>query len=283
MPLRIDFSVVGDRYWCVVSDNLVDTQSVINEDVYTGFSDDKEIALSKALSERCERLSFISGLKRKDPSCATERSDGFAALPLSFSIDQVRANGLNEAVERFVWATWWDNSEISFEISELFIKDNKVQSSEYLKVVFTDLNLESLKIIKPCIQGNQFEVQIIFGKIKGKGFISGGACGSSLDSGATLYRGLDEMYRHGLAHLRSTEKNIEPITLYEKRLLFFATGEGNSIVENRLMKKGSNSVLLPELAIDSPVEPKFDGYQVYRCYFKDQPPFVGGAMERLCL
>ncbi len=283
MPARIDFSFVGDRYWCVVSDNSIDTLSVINEDVFTGFSKEKEVALLKALSERTERYAFIEGHKNKDATCATERSDGFAALPINFSKDNLRANALNEAVERFVWSTWWDDSDIAHDFVELTVSDYKIQSSEYLKTVFTSLDLESLKIIEPKVKSFEFEVQILVGKIKGKGFISGGACGSIQNSTETFYRGMDELYRHGFAYQRSIEKNIKALSLYENRLLFFASGNGNSIVETRLKQRGTKEIELPELVIDSPIVTTFDGYQVHRCYFKDQPPFVGGAMERLCL
>jgi hypothetical protein len=283
MPARIDFSIVGDRYWCVVSDKPIDKLSVINEDVFTGFSEEKEIALLKALSERTERYAFIEGHNNQHVSCFTERSDGFAALPSTFSKDNLRANAFNEAVERFVWSTWWDNSEIYFETAELNADHIKIKNSEYLKTVFSSLDLEFLKVVKPIVQSSEFEVQILIGKIKGKGFISGGACGSIQDSDKTFSRGLDELYRHGFAYLRSIEKNIEASTFYENRLVFFASGRGNSVVEARLEQKGTKNIQLPELAIDSTVETVFEGYQVHRCYFKNQPPFVGGALERLCL
>ncbi len=283
MPTRIDFSFVGDRYWCVVSDNTTDNVSVMNEDVFTGFSDQKEVALLKALSERAERYTFIEGHKRQDAACATERSDGFAALPTSFDKNEVRANAFNEAVERFVWSTWWDDTDISFTTTEMKFGDDKVQKSEYLKTVFSTLNLEFIKIIKPDFKNFQLELPILIGKIKDKGYISGGACGPINESENTFNRGFDELYRHGFAYLRSIEKNIEPNSLYETRLLFFASGLGDSIVESRLAKDGIKPITLPELTIDSQVETRFDGYQVHRCHFKDQPPFVGGAMERLCL
>jgi hypothetical protein len=140
-----------------------------------------------------------------------------------------------------------------------------------------------MKIIKPSFKESSVEVQILIGKIKDKGYISGGACGFVQDSTNTFNRGMDELYRHGFAYLRSIEKNIEPVSLYEKRLLFFSSGAGNSIVEARLSQNGLKEISLPELLIDSPVRSIFDGYHVYRCYFKNQPPFVGGNMERLCL
>ncbi len=104
MPRRIDFSIVGGRYWCVVADKELDQLSVINEDVYTGFSDSKEVALLKALSERAERYTFIEGHQQKYNSCSTERSDGFAAIPKIMNSSSARSNAFNEAVERFVWS-----------------------------------------------------------------------------------------------------------------------------------------------------------------------------------
>lgn len=73
MPKRIDLSKIGDRYWCVVSENQTDPLSVMNEDVSTGFSQVKEVAVLKALSERAERKAFILGSKRQTAACGTER------------------------------------------------------------------------------------------------------------------------------------------------------------------------------------------------------------------
>lgn len=284
MPKRIDFSSIGDRYWCVVSDNSTEKDSIMYEDVYTGLSHNKEIALLKALSERTERYAFIEGAKRNDPSCLTDRSDGFAALPKSFAIDTLRLNALNEAVERFVWSTWWDDVSIKYEISEITINCEMTEKSDYLKTVFSDLSLECLKIIKPKVNSSDFDVQILIGKLKNKGFVSGGACGSTQDSENTFFRAIDELYRHGFAFKKAGEKHINATTsFYENRLLFFASGQGNSLVEDRLNQVGSKEIHLPDLVIDGLVDTRFEAYKVYRCYFKDQPPFVGGALERLCL
>lgn len=283
MPRRIDFSIVGGRYWCVVADKELDELSVINEDVYTGFSDSKEVALLKALSERAERYTFIEGHHQKYNSCLTERSDGFAAIPKLMNSLSARSNAFNEAVERFVWSTWWDDKTIAFDRKRLSKTSVEVNTSEYLKFVFSELDLEYLDIIKPWQSLKTHEVQILFGKIKNKGFISGGACGLNQEKDQTFLRGLDELYRHGFAFDRAAIKNIAPETLYENRLNYFASGSGNHLVESRLSGVGNNSILIPDLEIDTTVDSRFKSYQVHRCYFKEQPPFVGGAMERLCL
>ena len=279
MPRRIDFSKVGDRYWCVVSDTEVDKTSVINQDVYTGHSFEKEVALLKALSERAERYTFIDGNRKGLDSCLTERSDGFAAMP-SESQKSARDNALNEAIERFVWSTWWDNTQIEFLTSEIDCEKNH---SEYLKSVISSLNIEKLILVKPKIKATDKEVQIIFGKLKGKGYISGGACGNINDHQSTFFRGLDELYRHGMAYNNATTKKVEPESFYEQRLFYFASGFGDSLVESRLSQNGVHSIELPELVIDSEVTASFANYSVHRCLFKNQPPFVGGALERLCL
>ncbi len=279
MPRRIDFSKVGDRYWCVVADTEVDKTSVINQDVYTGHSFEKEVALLKALSERAERYTFIEGNKNGLSSCQTERSDGFAAMPTELQ-KSTRDNALNEATERFVWGTWWDNDEIEFSTSELDCENNE---SAYLKSITSSLNIEKLILVKPKIKNSTKEVQIIFGKLKGQGYISGGACGNPNDSENTLFRGLDELYRHGMAYQNALAKKVEAESFYEQRLFYFASGLGDNLVEIRLSKNGNKSIELPELIIDSEVATSFADYSVHRCLFKNQPPFVGGALERLCL
>ncbi len=283
MPKRIDFSKIGDRYWCVVSDNATDTLSVINEDVFTGFSNEKEVALLKALSERAERLAFIEGSKTGIQGCQTERSDGFAAMPLTSSAGAVRGNALNEAIERYAWSTWWDDTGSSFTIQTIHPDDKLVQSIRYLQEVIKTLNFEFLYVVSPAIDNAAKEVQILIGKIKDKGYVSGGACGSTEETQTTFLRALDELYRHGFAVQRAIQKGIESNSLYEKRLMYFASGLGNKLVEERLAAQGIKVISLPKLQVDLEIESQIPGFTVHRCYFENQPPFVGGAMERFCL
>lgn len=283
MPKRIDLSKIGDRYWCVVSDHDVDSISVMNEDVTTGFSSEKEIAVLKALSERAERKAFINGFQNLVPACQTERSDGFAAMPNCLDTISVRQNALNEAIERYVWAYWWDHKEVAFKKTEIGSDDQLIQSSAYLKEAFAKLGLEKLFIVEPSISNSKNVVKILFAKVKGLGFISGGASGLISQDQETFLRAFDELYRHGFAYSRSLEKSIDAKSFYEKRLQFFASGLGDSVVENRLNTSGSEKISLPDLKIDSEVQSPFQGFNIHRCYFENQPPFVGGDLERLCL
>lgn len=279
MPRRIDFSKVGDRYWCVVADSEKDSDVIINQDVFTGHSFEKEVALLKALSERAERYTFNEGYNNGLESCQTERSDGFAALPSALP-QSARENALNEALERFIWATWWDNSHISFSIEQIDIAKN---NSSYLSSIVSSLDIESLLLIKPDFNFENKEVKIIFGKIKNGGYISGGACGHKNASENTFYRGMDELYRHGMAYKNALAKGKSPETFYERRLFYFASGLGNKIVEARLQTNGKDSIAVANLKIDSEIPTSFPEFKVHRCLFENQPPFVGGVIERLCL
>ncbi len=284
MPVRIDFSKIADRYWCAISDSAEEDDSLISESTSTGFAFDRETALLKSLSERAERLSFIAGKKKSVLECLTERSDGFAAAPISMNPEFCRTNALHEAIERFVWATWWDDQTISSVITCYDEFAPISQQEPYLQEAFTQLDLEKIYVIKPFFdQTSSFDVQIVFGKIKNEGFISGGACGKSGDERSTFLKALDELFRHGLAYKKYKLKDRIPKSFYEQRLIYFANGLGNSLVENRLQYQGSNKIQLPQLKFNSDIKSEISGFNVHRCIFDNQPPFVGGDLERLCL
>ena len=151
---------------------------------------------------------------------------------------------------------------------------------------FRDLvPLESLVVIEPHTNSSDNCVLILMGKIEGKGYISGGAAGTVTNKNETITRGLSELIRHGLAVNRFVKTNIKPETFYEKRLLYFGSGQGNSRVESRIKHISDSKIEIPELEIDQEIKSENFGSLIYthRCLFKDQPPFVDGELERLCL
>ncbi len=285
LPRNMDVSKVGDRYWFVCHDE--DKSKIISENSATGFADVGNIALLKALSERVERLAFRSGYENKLTSCMTERSDGFAAYPLFYqnAESKARESALAEAVERYVWAKWWDDETIAFKLDSINSSANRHNILPYVATVKNQCGLEEIFIIEPKIENQRgLVVVILFGCLKSGGFISGGACGLIGDTKQSLLRSLDELYRHGLAIKKIGLENIEPVTFYEQRLAYFGLGHGNHLIKKRLQAKGRESIILPKLEIDEVVKHELhDLFQVHRCYFENQPPFVGGALERLCL
>lgn len=284
LPKSMVASKVGDRYWFVCRDH--DQSGIISEDSTTGFSNNRNIALLKALSERVERLAFRSGYANKVKSCLTERSDGFAAYPLFYKSAEMKAreSALSEAVERYVWAKWWDNEDIAFTLRPIsnFSEQN---ISVYVSLIKDQCSLEEIFVIQPKIKNsNALTVTILFGRLRTGGFVSGGACGSADDLKQSLLRSLDELYRHGLAVKKIKLERLEPVTFYEKRLAYFGLGFGDHLISKRLETNGDKSVLLPSLEIDEHVQHELqDLFRVHRCHFENQPAFVGGALERLCL
>ncbi len=286
LPLRIDFTNMNGRFWCVVSDESNPDSSIMSEKVFTGMSFDKDTALLKALSERAERYAFLDGASQRVSSCATERSDGFAALPKALmGVLNVRDFALNEAIERFVWATWWDNDDIDFEIRPWNTFEFSDEHRKFVSTALSSMNIQQLQVVLPKMT-NDFgrQVIVLVGGLNGRGFVSGGACGLNENFKNTFFRALDELSRHALAIQRTTSQPLAAsMSFYEKRLLLFGNGKGDQLVWMRLNRRGNKKILLPELLIDETVPTKFSDFIVYRCYFVGQPPFVGGELERLCL
>lgn len=283
-PKHVDVTKLGSRYWVACYDNKNET--IVMDDLSTaGFASDPKLALLKSLSEKVEREAFRSGHKKGIKACLTDRSDGFAAYP-KFDSDadhKVRESALSEAIERFVWSSWWDDESIEFDTSMIPHLSQSDEVRNYLKQVMTECQLGEIFVVQPkVIQLNGKHVTILFGHLKSGGFISGGACGEDIDQ--TLLRALDELLRHGLALTKLKNVDQNKLSFYEKRLAYFGFGQGNHLVSRRLSQKGNKSIHLPELEIDQPIETEYQNiYLVYRCLFKNQPPFIGGELERMCL
>jgi hypothetical protein len=289
LPPKIDLSKVGNRFWCVIDDDKSsdtdNSKSIISEKVFTGMSFSKETAVLKALSERAERQAFIDGAKSGLASCLTPRSDGFAALPRVLQPEMnIRDFALNEAIERFVWANWWDSTNVAHDLSEWTEVQISKENLSYVRETLKGLDIESLQLVLPKVKDDlNKQVIILIGRLNGQGFISGGACGNKSELESIFFRAFDELYRHGSAFKRSKEFNIKPTSFYERRLIFFASGLGDQLVKTRLGKSGTSEICLPELTIDQNVPTNFLDFTVHRCYFDNQPPFMGGAIERFCL
>lgn len=285
LPKKMDAAQLGGRYWFVCHDN--DNVNIISENSSTGFSDDPSIALLKSLSERAERNAFREGFNNSLASCMTDRSDGFAAFPRFYENAMVKArnSALSEAIERYVWATWWDNHDIGFDLRTIDHISDQHKITSHVKSIMDQCNIEEVFVINPKIENSDnHKVIILFARLRFGGFISGGACGDHNQEKETLLRALDELYRHGLALENIKKQHLIPKSFYEKRLAYFGRGNGNLLIRARLEAQGKKSILLPALKIDESVpHEQSDLFCVHRCLFENQPPFIGGALERFCL
>lgn len=287
LPQNIEVSNIGSTVLANVF-NQTD-ESVISEFIFTGMDTDPATAVLKGLVEMTERNAYSQGYKNGLKSCQTERSDGFAAFPRGIVQDsnyQARRNAFHEAVERYVWATWWDQHDIKHKIESVDARRMSSLSENLFLEIAKNVSLKKVLEVEPSVELQAgLSTRIFFAFLEPYGVISGGACGPSTETGATDYRALCEMYRHAVAVSRMKSFGATPISFYEKRLAYFGLSEiGTQLAEERIMVNGSKTIFLPRLSIDEPVPHSLDDLvSVHRCYFENQPPFVGGALERLCL
>lgn len=283
----IEYSKVSDFYWF----NIVETKDdcLITDRTYTGFDEKLDVAFSKAVSEFIERKSFNSGYSQNLKSCFTERSDGFAAYPLIQNDifkakEKCRENALAEAVERYAWASWWDNNcyEHAHEEYTLSgIAKKYPTQSKILNEIDQEKKIQKIHIVEPLLENyHDLTLKIIVVEFL-DGIVTGGACGSNKDETSIITRALSELLRHALVLIQN-KKRPDQLSLYEERLLYFATPDGAESFYNRINQKGTKKVKLPDLAIDELI-PSMKSHIVYRCLFENQPPFIGGAIERMCL
>lgn len=254
-----------------------------------GVDYNSDLAITKALVEHFERQVFSEGIAIGNPVCFRRHSDGVAAYPRSkINADtQARENAYCEALERYVWARWWDDHSVGH--TRTFFENSEFFCNEKFRITIEDLNkiisLDSISVIEPFFEESQNDVLILFAAVKNFGYISGGAAGPTDNRDEIFLRGLAELIRHGIALSRFIETKQSPKTFYEKRLLLFGLGHGNESVNERLQNISNNNLKLPSLEFDNVIESKkYSGLiTTHRCLFKDQPPFVDGDLERLCL
>ncbi len=283
--VSVEHSKVADFHWFnIVSEK---NDSLISDRVFTGFDKNIQTAFSKAVSEMVERKSFSRGNADKLLSCSTLRSDGFAAFPifdnLSLAKEQARENALNEAIERYAWATWWDNTQIQYE-SSIYSTQDFCKSFPSLKKLLNELNekirFERIHIIEPKLLRSEKQLLIVVAEFA-NGVVTGGACENINNSETILTRALSELLRHALVLIQQKQKPLK-LSEYEQRLLYFASPEGKKTFYRRILEKGNQCIELPSLVIDAQI-PSDGTHYVHRCLFRNQPPFIDENVERMCL
>lgn len=263
--------------WTLVSCYAGASSKFISESVAMGVDKDPQIALAKALSEFLERK-----LSKESPDEVvrfTARSDGFAAYPVyedqESSKMRARANAMGEAIERFAWASWWDDIDVAYNKTEI-----EIQEMGLLQPEFQLKSLSSLSV--PT--GSQQALKILLAENKSGGFITGGAAGMVDQESETFSRAFGELLRHLLVVNKMKSSDRSELSFYEKRLWGFASGDWRDLVLARLEKTSDRILSLPKLIVDQPIShPHSDILSIHRCLFENQPIFIGGPLERLCI
>ncbi len=288
LPKHIEMAELGNFFLVSAYDER--KSDIITESASMGMDTSFHLATIKCLMEMAERKAFKEGHKNGLPSCQTERTDGFAAYPKVFSLcdnshAMARKNAYHEAVERFVWSTWWDDPHYTHSM----IKSPALTPSarDLLGKIDELTPIKKLVEVRPHFESEEnLVLPIFFAFLKNGGVITGGACGEIRETTLVKQRALGELFRHSLGVYRNLVKKLRPTTFYEKRLSYFGQGHGTQRVEARLYPKevSFHPIELPKLAIDSEVPHSLDDVVlVHRCLFENQPAFVGGKLERACL
>ena len=199
-------------------------------------------------------------------------------------MEVARENALCEAIERHVWASWWDDSEVGHH-SRVVNFTNLSPGELLLLDLEKHTSIDFVTEIRTWCEEKDRVVIIYLAFLNSVGVVSGGACGKRDNIEGIRYRAIAELLRHGLAASRLQNSSADNLTFYEKRLRYFAqTREGTELVKMRLRNQGSKSVTFPHLKFDTAVPHSLSELvAVHRCHFENQPEFVGGELERLCL
>jgi hypothetical protein len=270
--------------WHIVSSFNSESSDFISESVSMGISQNPDIAIRKSITEFCER-SFIKS--SNDPIAhLTERSDGFAAYPALDDRSQNIAaeNALNEAVERYLWAMWWDFREFKFKISNY--KEDSLNSQAQLLI--SEFNLHKIEVVEITDKDLKFILKILVATNQQGGTLTGGACEKLPLINSTQInlneRAFGELLRHLLAYEKIKKTKSSKLSFYEQRLFGFASGQWKSIVSDRFKNTGTKEIKLPPLIANSKIKHQHsDLIHLHRCLFTDQPTFIGGLVDRLCI
>ncbi|MCB0361488.1 MAG: hypothetical protein KDD35_02125 [Bdellovibrionales bacterium] len=288
-PGNIQMSRLGVTNY--VTCEMAPSESIISENYTCGMDINIFTATIKAIVEHVERKSLLYNRNNNKECSLVSRSDGLAAYPVSsrsgieYAHRKARDNALCEAVERYIWASWWDNSEFCHRMYPLvsYLKDD-FECLSLMRFLGKSMPIDSASVIFPEIKGDDFVVLVVLIRLKKLGYVSGGSCSFVGDRSNLLRRALYEAARHFLGLKKAIEGGMSPTTFYEQRLLFFGSGSANQIVDSRLSSGGGLGVVLPKLQFDEILSHPFDEIVAcHRCYFENQPPFIGGPLERLCL
>lgn len=244
-----------------------------------------EVATLKCLSEFFERTAFHELCDRGE--IPSDGSTGFAAFPWilhrkAFVRKAARMNALAEAVERYVWDYWWRHPDVRFSLEYIDPKTIPLSAPEYswVQLLTSELGMHRLGMIFPEIEKSEFKVIIAFGETAESGVVGGGACSTDANAASAIFRAFSELFMHASAVRRAREQMIEPVDMYQERLLFFAEKAGEEIFRERIGLKGGQPVLLPKIAVDEAVIFSLGdiGY-IHRILFEGQLDIMRGGRE----
>ncbi len=289
-PLKISLAKHGGMFFSSVSD--YSGIEFLDPSGGGAGAETPNLALIKGLMEYVERKVFSENQFSGAKVYNTESIDGTASFPKvlctkAWALKRAREAALCEAIERFSWATWWENESISAQIDDTTNEFNdELNVVRELAIAIDKLTpVEKWLRIKPRLLGyDNLEVIIFFGLLKNKGIICAGACGPKNRPAESIRRVFSELFRHSYAVDAFVNRKIEAKFLYEHRLKYFGSGLGDSLFHARISKQSTEAIEFPGLEIDeSLIHPLSYCVTIHRCLFENQPDFMSGSIEKLCI
>jgi len=215
-----------------------------------------EIAVLKAQTEYVEREAVRA-------SHATS-STGFAAFPFIFfkqrAIKQAKKYAYAEMVERYVWPEWFANENVVYQLRTEVCEVNR----QFYQAIQNEIEVRNLYIIQPQLDLNNLQLVILYA-LSELGLVCGGAAHENREQAELS--ALKELYMHALGLFRMKHENLQPTTVYDKRV-YWISGQHQTL-QKRLTSQGNAGITIPFPVTFQNIKTEFDQtHIVQRCVFE---------------
>jgi len=246
---------LGDVYICALNESNNKTSGVFSSRS-CGAGHSWEIAVLKAQTEYVEREAVRA-------SNATS-STGFAAFPFIFfkqrAISQAKKYAYAEMVERYAWPEWFSNQNIAYQLRSEVCDANR----QFYQAIQNEIEFRNLYIIQPQLEISNLQLVILYA-VSEFGLVCGGAVHKEREQAELS--ALKELYMHAIGLFRIKQQNLQPTTIYEKRVYWIS--QQHQVLQNRLTSQGNAGISIPFPVIFHIIRTKFEkAYVVQRCVFE---------------
>jgi len=258
---------LGNVYVCTLNENNNKTNSVFASRA-CGAGHSWEIAVLKAQSEYVER-------KAVQASNAAS-STGFAAFPFIFfkqrAINQAKKYAYAEMVERYAWPEWFANKNIAYQLRAKVCDANK----QFYQGIQKERDFRKLYIIQPKLELDNLQL-VIFYALSEFGLVCGGAAHKNREQAELS--ALKELYMHAIGLFRMKHQNLQPTTVYEKRVYWIS--QQHQTLQKRLASQGNAGISIPFPVTFQSIKTEFEQtHVVQRCVFEGyQKVFISEENE----
>jgi hypothetical protein len=247
---------LGDHFVCSLDSNHDIQKKLVSSTGSCGASKIPELAKIKAISEFVEREAF----RNTDASS----SCGFAAYPYIFNkalaTKNAKVEAMNERIEKYAWTRWADQENIKSKIHNIPYEENK---NYYLGIQQEIKFLEYYRITPLISNISNLNCTLLYALTQ-----YGWVCGASAKHSPieAENNALKELYMSSIALYRNHEKQMEPSSFFEKRLLWIS--QQDHLIRSKITCKGEHLIQIPKHYFRN-IETKYKKfYVVQQCYLE---------------